>query len=84
MRNLKEVDENKVTSTSVVNVMFPFQVLVMAPANNTINAAASSTIFLGEGTQVKLPYASVYTGPTRAEIKFGTVLLILCRAHRYR
>ena len=44
----------------------------MASANNT-NVAASCTIFLGEGTEVKLPYASVCTGPTGAEIKFGTI-----------
>ena len=53
--------------------MFPFQVLVMASTNNTNNATASYTIFLGEGTQVKLPYASICTAPARAEIKFGTV-----------
>ena len=44
----------------------------MASANNT-NAAASYTIFLGEGTKVKLPYASVCIGPAGAEIKVGTV-----------
>ena len=58
----------KITSTNVVNVM----VLVMAFAINT-NTAASCTIFLGEGTQVKLPYASVCTSPAGAEIKFGMV-----------
>ncbi|KAH7691876.1 Retrotransposon gag domain-containing protein [Dioscorea alata] len=45
----------------------------MAPVNNTNNTAASCTIFLGEGTQVKLPYAFVYTGIAGAEIKFGII-----------
>ena len=71
MGKLKEVDEKKSISTSVVNVI-PFKVLVMASANNT-NAAASCTIFLREGTQAKLPYASVCTGPAGAKIKFGIV-----------
>ena len=73
MRNLKEVDKKGITSTSVVIVMFPFRVFIMAYANNTNKATASCTIFLAEGTQGKLPYAYVYTGPTGVEIKFVTV-----------
>ena len=46
----------------------------MAYANNTNNAAALCTIFLGEGTWVKLSYVSIYTGPVGDEIKFGTLL----------
>lgn len=52
--------------------MCSFRVIVRPSTNNT-NKTATCIVFLGESTQVKISYPSVYMGTAGTEIKFGTV-----------